>query len=178
MATIYRKTTKGQQEVETRALKLAPKFRSLLIMVDGKRSDDELRRMLPQTEENGLEALAAAGCIEAIAVTADPRPGLRAAGAASPPASMAPVATPSGSPMTDQTPAPAAPALDFDQLRRQAARALTDLIGPLADVPAMRIENAKTPQQLREAIENATRAIAHARGAPAAATFAQRFTLG
>ena len=36
MATIYRKTAKGVREIETRATKLAPRFRSLLILVDGK----------------------------------------------------------------------------------------------------------------------------------------------
>jgi hypothetical protein len=74
MATIYRKTVKGLAEVETRALKLAPRFRNLLILVDGKRSDVELRAMLPHVEPAALEALAQAGLVEAIGVTAE-RPG-------------------------------------------------------------------------------------------------------
>lgn len=73
MATIYRKTAKGHLEVETRALKLAPRFRSMLILVDGRRSDDELRAMLPRADLAVFDALAAAGLIEAIALTAEPR---------------------------------------------------------------------------------------------------------
>jgi WD40 repeat protein len=37
MPTIYRKTAKGQSEIETRVHRLAPRFRSLLILVDGRR---------------------------------------------------------------------------------------------------------------------------------------------
>ena len=76
MATIYRKTAKGQSEIETRALKLAPRFRSLLILVDGRRSDRELTTLLPQAGDEALAALAQAGLIEAIGLTADtPVPG-------------------------------------------------------------------------------------------------------
>ena len=50
MATIFRKTEKGQREIETRALKLAPRFRSALILVDGRRSDAELIAMMPQMD--------------------------------------------------------------------------------------------------------------------------------
>ncbi len=46
MATIYRKTAKGHSEIETRAHRLAPRLRSALIMVDGRRSDDEVRKLI------------------------------------------------------------------------------------------------------------------------------------
>ena len=66
MATLYRKTAKGHREIETRALKLAPRFRQLLILVDGRRSDEELAQLLPQAGAQALEALAQGGFIEAI----------------------------------------------------------------------------------------------------------------
>lgn len=162
MATIYRKTTKGQQEVETRALKLAPKFRSMLIMVDGKRSDDELRRMLPPAEVDLIEALSVGGFIEAIAVTAEPK----VRESAPPPSEAAAAPPPSGS----------AGAGDFQQRRRQAVRTLTDLVGPLGELPAIRIEGSRTQEELNAALEAAARIIANTRGRAAAAEFVQRFS--
>ena len=59
------------REIETRATKLAPRFRSLLILVDGRRSDDELNGLVANAGEQGLQALAEGGFIEAIGMTAD-----------------------------------------------------------------------------------------------------------
>lgn len=166
MATIYRKTAKGQHEVETRALKLAPKFRGMLIMIDGKRSDEELRRMLPQADDNVLEALAAGGFVEAIAVTADPK---------SSRASSAPAAAPA--PATDASPPPGA-GTDLASRKRDAVAALTEMIGPMADVPAMKIESAQTPEEFRAAVETAIRFITNVRGRLAASDFARHFLEG
>jgi hypothetical protein len=70
MSTIYRKTAEGQAEVETRARNLPPRMRSALIMVDGKRTDDELRRLVLQKPDETLQALAEQGLIEVIAISA------------------------------------------------------------------------------------------------------------
>jgi len=40
--TIFDKTDKGRDEIATRAHRLAPRLRTLLVLVDGKQSDDEL----------------------------------------------------------------------------------------------------------------------------------------
>lgn len=66
MATIYRKTAKGQTEVELRTRRLAPRFRNLLILVDGKRSSTELLRLVPIAGPQALEALAEGGFIEGV----------------------------------------------------------------------------------------------------------------
>ncbi|NRR33482.1 hypothetical protein HSX11_25230 [Oxalobacteraceae bacterium] len=42
--TIYDKTSKGRDEIATRAHKLAPRLRTLLLLVDGRRPEDELLR--------------------------------------------------------------------------------------------------------------------------------------
>ena len=47
MPTIYRKTPKGQAEVETRADRLPPRLRGALILVDGRRSEDDLTKLVP-----------------------------------------------------------------------------------------------------------------------------------
>lgn len=46
MGVIFAKTAKGQEEVATKSGGLTPRQRRVLIMVDGKRSVDELREML------------------------------------------------------------------------------------------------------------------------------------
>ncbi len=50
MATIYIKTADGQNEIETRARRLTPRARSTLILVDGKRSDSELAKLVQQAD--------------------------------------------------------------------------------------------------------------------------------
>lgn len=154
MATIFRKTTKGQTEIETRALKLAPRFRSLLILVDGRRSDDELLRLMPQAGADALAALAEGGFIEAIGVTATPTP-------RSPGPPPAPAAAPAGP--------------GFEQRRRDSVRALIDLVGPMAEALAVKMEGARDAAELKALIETAVQIVANTRGRAAAATYAQRF---
>ena len=70
MGKVYRKTVKGQVEVSTRQNQLAMKLRSALIMVDGKRSDDELVDMLPGEGREMLHILLSEGYIEVIGLIA------------------------------------------------------------------------------------------------------------
>lgn len=42
--SIYDKTAKGREEIATRCYHLAPRLRTLLVMVDGRRAEDELLR--------------------------------------------------------------------------------------------------------------------------------------
>lgn len=149
MPTIYRKTAKGQLEIETRALKLAPRFRSLLILIDGRRSDDELAQLMPQLGAGGIEALAQSGLIEAIGLVADP--------------AAAPAA---------RTPAPRSPNLEL--LRKEAVRALLDLVGPGGETTALKLERAKDDAELAALIGVAEDLIARMRGRSVAESFARR----
>src|SRR5919112_290293 len=101
MGTIYRKTAEGQAEIETRVRKLSPRLRSALIMIDGKRTDEELRKLLAQ--------------------------------------------------QADET------------LRREAVRAVNDLLGPMGEMVALKLEQAKNPEELRNALEKAVPVIGNAR---------------
>jgi hypothetical protein len=65
MSTVYRKTAQGQQEIETRAHRLAPRLRSLLILIDGRRSRDALHALVPGDLDAALQALQRGGFIEA-----------------------------------------------------------------------------------------------------------------
>lgn len=172
MATIYRKTAKGQSEIETRALKLAPRFRSLLILVDGRRSDRELTALMPQAGDEALAALAQAGLIEAIGLTAD-TPVPPAPRAAVPPAPPPPAAAPTAAA------APAAPEvradMPFEQRRRESVRMLIDQIGPMAEALAMRMERARSIDELRPLLSTAAQVLANTRGRGVAAEFSRRF---
>lgn len=65
MTTIYRKTALGQAEIDARTRTLSPRVRSALVMVDGRRSDDELRQLVAQVDD-ALSHLLEAGLIEPV----------------------------------------------------------------------------------------------------------------
>jgi len=57
---IYEKTDKGREEIATRKYQLAPRLRSLLVMVDGEQASDKLLQKvaaLGLTEQNLNELL-------------------------------------------------------------------------------------------------------------------------
>lgn len=59
-AIIYDKTPKGREEITTRKYQLAPRMRSLLVMVDGKQSKNDLLKKiigLGLSEQNILDLL-------------------------------------------------------------------------------------------------------------------------
>jgi len=150
MAITYRKTAKGVAEIETRAHRLPPRMRSALIFVDGKRNDAELATMIQQQATETLHALAGQGFIEVLAIgPAAPAPA---------PASAAAGAAP-----------------DLQARRREAVRAVNDLLGPAAESAALRLERARNLDELRAALSTALQTIAAARGRQAAESFAARF---
>lgn len=149
MPSVYRKTDKGRQEIATRASGLAPRLRSALILVDGKRDDATLARLLHPDGIGCLQALAAGGFVEAIdtPAAAAPIPAARAGTGAS----------------------------GFAEQRRAAVRALVDQIGPHADDLAMRMEKAPDPAALGELVELACRRVEMLRGKDAARAYGDRF---
>lgn len=127
MNALYRKTSAGQAEVSSKAHALPPRARSLLIMIDGKRSLTDLRAMLGPAVDESIALLEREGLVEALRDAPAPPP--------------APPAAP---------PPPAAP--DLAQIRRESARAVTDALGPMGDGVALRIEKAKNFDELRAAL--------------------------
>lgn len=153
MATIYRKTAKGHSEIETRAHRLSPRLRSALILVDGRRSDDEVHKLMPQHAEDTLQQLVEQGFIEVIGITQDALPARAAA----------PLVVP-----------PSMPPRDFATTRSQAVRLFTDMVGPMAEALAMKMERARSPDELVPLMQTAQRIIGNARGGAAAADYATR----
>jgi hypothetical protein len=173
MATIYRKTDKGHAEIETRAHRLPPRVRQALIVVDGRRSDDDLRKLIMQQPDETLQSLLDGGFIEASGSISAPRPTPASAHAAPPAA-----------PAAAGTMAPAAPAastapgtvpLDLAALKRAAVRSINDQLGPMGESLALRIERCRSPAELQPLLVTATDIIRNARGPAAATAFAARF---
>ena len=167
MATIYRKTAKGHLEVDTRCHRLSPRLRSVLILLDGRRGDDEVRKLIPQQADETLQSLVEQGFIEVIGITHD-APAARApnggGAAAARPAELAPPAD-----------AAALSPREFVATRTQAVRLFTDLVGPMAEALALKMERARSPDELRPLVQTAQRIIGNARGGQAAADYGTRF---
>lgn len=163
MATVYRKTEKGQAEIATRQNQLAMKLRSALIMVDGKRTDEELLRMIPGDGHDLLQQLRDQGYIEVIAVTAQ-----RSAS--------------NGAKAPDSVPAPAESGFspgptgsEFITLRQQAARFVSEQLGPMGDDLAVRLEKSKAWADMKPVLTMAQRVLQDNRGPTTAEAFRIRF---
>ena len=165
MATIYRKTAKGHSEIELRTHRLSPRLRSVLIMVDGRRSDDDVRKLIPQQADETLRLLSEQGFIEVTGITQD-TPMSRPAPAVAAPRPAAVAAAPA---------APSVPPREFEATRAQAVRLFTDMVGPMAEALAIKMERARSPDELRTLVQTAQRIIGNARGGQAAADYGTRF---
>lgn len=67
LSTAFAKTVHGQQEIQARSLGLAPMARRVLVLVDGRRSGQDLAAFVPGDGiESCLSALLSHSCIEAV----------------------------------------------------------------------------------------------------------------
>lgn len=153
MTTIYRKTAKGQSEIETRAHRLSPRLRGALILVDGQRSVADLAKLLSGDAQATVHQLLADGFIDVFAVLAD-RPPL-------PPPAPATASVPAGA--------------SIDGTKRDAVRYLNDTLGPAAEGIAIKIERTKSAADLQPLLTQAAQALRSFGGASAADPFIARF---
>jgi hypothetical protein len=168
MGTVYRKTPKGIVEIETRVHRLTPRMRSTLILVDGRKSDDDLRVLITTGLDETLASLQGDGFIEAVGV-----PNASRATSAAAPSSQPKATTP-----TAPAASPAAARVDIATLRREAVRALTDQVGPMGETLAMKMERCRDTAELRPLLDMAAQVIGNVRGAQAAAAYRSRFLTG
>lgn len=145
---MLKKTEKGKQEIATRAHGLRQSARSVLLMIDGKRSEAELRALMPPALAQELDRLLQEGFVENEV-------------AAPPPAA----------------PAPPPAAADPLQKRQEAARAVTEALGPQGDHLALRIERCKTAQELQDALFFAYQVMGDLGRSRHAQAFAERFQI-
>ncbi|MBI5274933.1 MAG: hypothetical protein HY854_00590 [Burkholderiales bacterium] len=140
----YQKSPKGAQAIATRDHSLAPKLRSLLILVDGKKGVDELTRvgaMLGDPQQL-LAQLLEQGYIEPVQGSA--------------PSAPAPAA---GAPAVAAAAAPAHPAVPLAEAKRYAVRRLTDVLGPTGESLCLRIEGTRTAADFMQAIKGAEKVL-------------------
>ena len=154
MATIYRKTEKGQTEIETRLFRLLPRLRTALILVDGHRNDAELAKLIPGDPVLSLQSLLTDGFIEVLMIVEQ-----RVAQRPPEPVSR------TGSPL----------ASGFEQRRREALRVLNDQLGPAAESLAIRMEKCQDWNHMLPVLQMAQQVLLTARGATLAADFGKRF---
>jgi hypothetical protein len=145
-ATIYRKTERGSVEVKERKLKLSPRVRSMLILVDGALPEFMLKEDAQRigAPPDFLQQLLAAGLIEAVS------------GAAPIPAARSPAAPGAG------------PAPDEFMLFREAKNfmntTIVDALGIKSFFFTMKLERAGTRADLRALVEPYREALAKAEG--------------
>ncbi len=145
--TVFRKTELGLDELRSRRHGLNPRARQLLILVDGRRSVDELGRLLPPDELDAyLTLLDEGGFVTAL------RPVL--------PAEDAPL-----------------DAEAFARVRQQVVRALLDAAGPSGDEFAIRVERCATLDEMHDLLPAAVQLVEAIRGRAASRGFAARVGL-
>ncbi len=158
---VYAKTAKGVAEIAARAGTLSLAARRILIMVDGKRSVAELAPLARPGEIDALIAtLEAQGFIQRMQDAATPPRALDA------PTVAGTEAHSLGTDASEER-----TLLTLEEAKRRAVRALTDRLGPDAEIIAMRIEQTRTVEELRERIKEAERIVASLLGQAAAAEF-------
>jgi hypothetical protein len=169
MSIIFRKTTKGVHEIETREHRLPPRVRNALILVDGKRDVATLKALMPQQVDGTLELLLEQAYIEVVegvaatsALRAAPETGVRTSAA---PAATAP---------TMAAPAASTPVPSLATRQRTAVRELNDAMGPMGESLAIRMERARDEAELRPLVQMAVQLIGNARGRSAAEAYAKR----
>lgn len=138
-------------------------------MIDGRRSDDDVRKLIAQQGDETLRLLDEQGFIEIIGITQDLRAPRAMNGAVAP--RPAEVSAPAAAPPA----VPAAPPRDFEATRAQAVRLFTDMVGPMAEALAIKMERARSPDELRTLVQTAQRIIGNTRGGKAAADYGARF---
>ncbi|HXF46879.1 MAG TPA: hypothetical protein VNK91_12255 [Burkholderiaceae bacterium] len=141
---VYAKTPKGAAEVAARSGGLSLAARRVLIMVDGKRTVAELAPLArPGEIATILEALEAQGFVQPVNSAA-----VRAAVAE-------PAGVDSGDELADER-----LVATLEAVKRRAVRELSDRLGPDAEVMAVRIEQCRTPDELRQRLHEAERLVA------------------
>jgi len=166
-SVVYSKTPKGVAEIATRSAQLSMTTRRVLIMIDGKRSVDELAVLLRPGEIDAVIAqLESAGLIHRSA-SSHPLDVPTVTGR-----EMDAMPTTQGAGSEDSNP------MTLEEAKRRAVRELTDRLGPEAEALAMKIESCKTIEDFRERVRQAERFVSGALGPAAAAEYLRALRKG
>ena len=162
---IYTKTPRGIAEISLRSAQLPAATRRVLIMIDGKRTVDDLLIVVKPGEIEGvIGKLESGGLIQMVSLHAsidvptingrDNEFGLTSA--------LNDPGTTVG--LDDRDPNP----ITLEEVKRRAVRGLTDRLGPEADTVVARLQNCRTIEEFRYCVREAERVISIALGSAAA----------
>lgn len=151
---VFQKTGKGQHEVATRSHRLPARERSLLIMVDGKMSGEQLIAQARHfgDAEQFLDNLLRNGFIAPVGGSEEAAP-------------------PEAAAQPQPVSAAADPMAAFMATKAFVTRYFIDLLGPDADPLTMKIESARTEGQLLLLMEKCREIVRELKGDDAAERF-------
>lgn len=157
----YRKSAKGVEAIANRQSGLAPKLRSVLIMVDGKKTGEDLYKVCTALGDAQamLAELVTGALIEP--VTGGSVAAVSSAGA------PAAAASASGLGAVSQ------PGPSLAEAKRLAVRLLKEILGPLADDSCIAVEGSKNIEQYTAAVKKAYTHVRNVRGGEVAGRFGQ-----
>lgn len=162
---VFSKTPIGIAEISLRSAQLPMTTRRVLIMIDGKRTVDDLSIMVKPGEiESVITKLENSGLIQLISLRGSldvPTINGRDTESGPPPGASGPTTTGG---LDDRDPNP----MTLEEVKRRAVRGLHERLGPDADTLAIRIENCRTIEEFRKCVRDAERFVSMAQG-PAAA---------
>lgn len=171
----FKKTEKGQAEIESAARQLPQRLRMVLVLVDGKRSATELQQMLASATPDALRSLLDDGYIAATPAPRRSTSGSKSTAAA--PTTEAPASMFKASVMPSRFDVASRPGNEdaTDEQRSQIERSLRRALGPTADSLIETVRQARKVSELVEVLKKAQRAITNARGKEVAEEFASRY---
>ena len=158
---VYSKTPKGIAEISLRSAQIAMATRRVLILVDGRRSVDELAAQLRIDDiAAAMTQLESLGLIQRNA----PSHSLDVPTVAG--REIEGVPNTAGGSAIDE-----ASAMTLEEAKRRAVRELTDRFGPGAEALALRIESCQSIEDFRERVREAERFVSVSLGPTAAADY-------
>lgn len=164
--SVYAKTPKGIAEVAHRGGALTLAARRVLIVIDGRRSLGELAQLL---RSNGIDEVVQLLEAQGYVARQGEAPAPRTLGAHTRHGEHEPIEV---NTVTDTGREPdERPLLTVDEAKRRALRELQDRLGAEAEVMAVRLEQARTPDDLRERLREAERLVAGLLGEAAATDY-------
>lgn len=151
--TVYTKTSKGAEEIKTRAYQLSPQLRRVLILVDGRSTGGELAdrlktlgdipALLNELSQGGFIA-PAEGSVVVAAKPAVPAPAPVVTASAKPTATAAVpavVSSPAAAAKKDELP--------LEEAKRRIRDQIYTLFGPMADPLVLKLEKCASYDSLR-----------------------------
>lgn len=171
LASVLRKTEAGIVAFKSHDRNLTLQTRSLLIMVDGTKSLQDLARFSPSPDAVLVAATYLLDnqlvTISALAVQAVSKPAV-------PGNALSSAAAPTPAPAASLSPKPAEPAGDLKTSIRKASRALEDLLGPSSEPLCLKIEKCKSMDEFATVVQSIRPVVASMRSESKAVEFVNR----